>query len=133
MRFFPFVEFGDRVIGGGGERLLCANGRDPSLHCRLIVRLQLVKFLPKGPCQFPPWGPLLVVDYRRTMKKIDIESEQPTPQPSSRRTIVRRAARRKTPAYSSNRSLVPADFFGAIEASGACAGSPGSRKRLTIG
>jgi len=36
-------------------------------------------------------------------------------------------------AYSSNRSLVPACPFGAIEASGACSGEPESRKRLTIG
>ena len=37
------------------------------------------------------------------------------------------------PLYSSNRSLVPVDFEGAIEASGPCAFSPWSRKRLTIG
>ncbi len=35
--------------------------------------------------------------------------------------------------YSPNRSLVPACPRGAIVASGACAGAPGSRNRLTIG
>jgi hypothetical protein len=35
--------------------------------------------------------------------------------------------------YSSNRSLVPAGFSGAIEASGICAALPWSRNRLTIG
>ena len=35
--------------------------------------------------------------------------------------------------YSSNRSLVPAGFSGAIEASGFCAATPASRNRLTIG
>jgi hypothetical protein len=35
--------------------------------------------------------------------------------------------------YSSNRSLVPTGFSGAIEASGICAALPWSRKRLTIG
>ena len=35
--------------------------------------------------------------------------------------------------YSSNRSLVPVDFEGAIEASGPCALRPWSRNRLTIG
>ena len=36
-------------------------------------------------------------------------------------------------AYSSNRSLIPSLPFGAIDASGAAAGRPGSRKRLTMG
>jgi hypothetical protein len=38
-----------------------------------------------------------------------------------------------TPPYSSNRSLLPSLPFGAIDASGATACKPGSRKRLTIG
>ncbi len=41
-------------------------------------------------------------------------------------------ARRRGP-YSSNRSLVPTDFRGAIDASGFCASRPGSRKRFTMG
>jgi hypothetical protein len=36
-------------------------------------------------------------------------------------------------AYSSNRSLIPSLPFGAIDASGAAAGRPGSRNRLTMG
>jgi hypothetical protein len=36
-------------------------------------------------------------------------------------------------AYSSNRSLVPTDFRGAIDASANCAFRPGSRKRFTMG
>jgi hypothetical protein len=57
-------------------------------------------------------------------KAVVTVTSRPSPSPA-RRTFAL--------LYSSNRSLVPVDFAGAIEASGVCAALPWSRKRLTIG
>ena len=60
------------------------------------------------------------------------EAEEPPREPPSSRSSLG-VGRLVRPRYSSNRSLSPTDFKGAIEASGPCAARPWSRKRLTIG